>query len=82
MVFIPVKQLSDDIKRKDTSRDFLMCTLISSLSIILALFMISLSTLESGIFLFLAFLSSPFSPFRMDFTSEGRGDMHDREGNR
>jgi len=44
LILIAVKQLSDEIKREDIFRDFLICTIISSLAFIIVIFVIFFST--------------------------------------
>jgi uncharacterized membrane protein len=44
LILIAVKQLSDEIKREDIFRDFLICTIISSLALIIVIFVIFFST--------------------------------------
>jgi uncharacterized membrane protein len=55
LILIAVKQLSDDIKREDIFRDFLICTIISSLALILGVFVIFFSTWVG----FIVWISSP-----------------------
>jgi uncharacterized membrane protein len=44
LILIAVKQLSDEIKREDIFRDFLICTIISSLAFVIVIFVIFFST--------------------------------------
>jgi uncharacterized membrane protein len=55
LILIAVRQLSDDIKREDIFRDFLICTIISSLALILGVFVIFFSTWVG----FMVWISSP-----------------------
>ena len=43
LILIAVEQLSDEIKREDIFRDFLICTIISSLAFIIVIFVIFFS---------------------------------------